>query len=48
MYEFFKKMPKVNNRPNGENSPNLVTLYLIELPDHHSIGAGLPLSRQSR
>jgi hypothetical protein len=22
----FKKLPKVNNRPRGENSPNLVTL----------------------
>jgi hypothetical protein len=22
----FKKLPKVNNRPLGENSPNLVTL----------------------
>jgi hypothetical protein len=23
---FFKKLPKANNRPFGENSPNLVTL----------------------
>jgi hypothetical protein len=23
---FFKKLPKENNRPKGENSPNLVTL----------------------
>jgi hypothetical protein len=22
----FRKLPKVNNHPNGENSPNLVTL----------------------
>jgi hypothetical protein len=25
--EIFKKLPKVNNRPKGENSPDLVTLF---------------------
>jgi hypothetical protein len=27
-FAFFIKLPKVNNRPKGENSPNLVTLLL--------------------
>jgi hypothetical protein len=26
LMQFLKKLPKVNNRPLGENSPNLVTL----------------------
>jgi hypothetical protein len=26
-FVFFQKLPKVNNRPLGENSPNLVTLH---------------------
>jgi hypothetical protein len=28
-FEFFKKLPKVNSRPIGDNSSNLVTLLLI-------------------
>jgi hypothetical protein len=28
LYIIFKKLPKVNNRPKGENSPNLVSLVV--------------------
>jgi hypothetical protein len=28
---FFQKLPKVNNRPLGENSPNLVTLLKTDI-----------------
>jgi hypothetical protein len=31
-FVFFQKLPKVNNRPLGENSPNLVTLLVTLLP----------------
>jgi hypothetical protein len=36
----FKKLPKVNDRPIGENSPNLVTLFLGQLYDFKNIFAG--------
>jgi hypothetical protein len=29
IYLIFKKLPKVNNRPIGENTPNLVTLNML-------------------
>jgi hypothetical protein len=30
-FVIFKKLPKVNNRPLGENSPNLVTLFVRKI-----------------
>jgi hypothetical protein len=32
----FKEMPKVNNHPTGENSPNLVTLLIMVSRSWHS------------
>jgi hypothetical protein len=32
LYLFFKKLPKENNPPIGENSPNLVTLVGSAFP----------------
>jgi hypothetical protein len=29
IFVFFKKLPKVNNRPLGENSANLVALLVV-------------------
>jgi hypothetical protein len=37
-FVFFQKLSKVNNRPLGENSPNLVTLSMVhplEMAMHH-------------
>jgi hypothetical protein len=31
IYVIFKTLPKVNNRPMGEHSPNLVTLMLNQV-----------------
>jgi hypothetical protein len=33
----FPKLPKANNRPLGENSPNLVTLLQSKLPSSRSV-----------
>jgi hypothetical protein len=30
-FEIFQKLPKVNNRPMGENSSNLVTLTITDI-----------------
>jgi hypothetical protein len=42
--EIFEKLPKENNRPVGENSPNLVTLTVTEA--HRKVVKGV-LTKQN-
>jgi hypothetical protein len=41
-FVIFLKLPRVNNRPMGENLPNLVTLLKITLVNFISLRQGLP------